>query len=327
MKEKVIFYPACGHFEDSQWRIPMRAWVYEDRLLTSAISLLPGLLGVSGAGDIGTFNQRARAFVADSESREAIRFRFDDDPAGLDRSFSTDRTDENGIVEGELVLAAEEAEDLLTRQGSGNGWLSFRASSGHEGAGRIQLIPADGLSVISDIDDTIKVTGVPDGAETVVRNTFFRDFVAAPGMADAYSALGATAFHYVSGSPFQLYQVLAEFLLGPAAFPRGTFHLKITPKDLLSGRTWDALCRLMIDPDGTRNHKLAEIGSLMDRFPGRRFILIGDSGEKDPEIYREILESSRGPQVHKIYIRDVTKARESEEGRKRLEGMEPIPGH
>ncbi len=60
----------------------------------------------------------------------------------------------------------------------------------------------------------------------------------------------------------------------------------------------------------------------MGRFPKRRFILIGDSGEKDPEVYREI--QRRFPaQVQEIMIRDVTNALANDPAR--LEGMTVIP--
>ena len=60
----------------------------------------------------------------------------------------------------------------------------------------------------------------------------------------------------------------------------------------------------------------------MGRFPKRRFILIGDSGEKDPEVYREI--QRRFPaQVQEIMIRDCIDALARAPAR--LEGMTVIP--
>jgi phosphatidate phosphatase APP1 len=40
-------------------------------------------------------------------------------------------------------------------------------------------------------------------------------------------------------------------------------------------------------------------------FPKRRFILVGDSGEKDPEIYGALARSQPG-RIVGIFIRDVT---------------------
>jgi len=47
------------------------------------------------------------------------------------------------------------------------------------------------------------------------------------------------------------------------------------------------------------------IEPLMKQFPKRQFILIGDSGERDPEIYGELARKFPA-QVSHIYIRDVT---------------------
>ncbi len=103
-------------------------------------------------------------------------------------------------------------------------------------------MPSEGLSVISDVDDTIKVTQIPAGSSTVIRNTFLRPFVAAPENGDALSAVEGRSFHYVSGSPWQLYEPLSQFAEGPdGQYPRGTWHMKTVTKNLLSGDTWNSL--------------------------------------------------------------------------------------
>ena len=73
-----------------------------------------------------------------------------------------------------------------------------------EVAGRMRLIEPEGLSVISDVDDTIKITEIPAGPAIVMRNTFLRPYNAVPGMLENYGAFGTdTSFHYVSGGPWQ----------------------------------------------------------------------------------------------------------------------------
>jgi phosphatidate phosphatase APP1 len=190
--------------------------------------------------------------------------------------------------------------------------LTYRVvSAGHDGGGRIQLLKPNGLSVISDIDDTIKITELPAGMGIVVRNTFFRDFVAVPGMARRYRDLGADGFHYVSGSPWQLFRPLSEFL-EKAGFPMGSFHMKFTPKNVFTLDTWRSLSKLI--GDATFNQKVKQISRILRHFPERRFILVGDSGERDPEVYRKIREDF-GAQIQDIWIRDVVH---------RLEGMKII---
>lgn len=309
MREQVTFYRSYGFKDRDGWSIPLRAWVHEPRLLSAVTGRLSAALGVSDEHELATFQRRFRHFVADSESREALSLRFEQDDQDrriVGAEGQAARTDLNGLVAGSLTLSDLEAQTLLERQGSTSGWLAFRASSaGHDGVGHVQLIPPTGVSVVSDIDDTVKETHIPAGSREVLRNTFFRRFVAAAGMAEMYRAIGDAAFHYVSGGPFQLYEPLEEFLFDEAAgFPAGSLHMKVIPKNLLSLSTWDSVERLLLNPDATVDHKVAEISTLMRRFPGRRFVLVGDSGEKDPEVYRAV-RATFGAQVQEIRIRDV----------------------
>ena len=136
------------------------------------------------------------------------------------------------------------------------------------------------------------------------QNTFFKNFTAAPKMEDFYTSLGSASFHYVSGSPWQLYSPLGDFMAG--TYPEGTFHMKNVPTNLLSPKTWKDLLKLT--GDATIEQKLIQITEIIRRFPNRQFILVGDSGEHDPEIYRQ-LQDRFGDQVQEIWIRDVVNVR------------------
>jgi phosphatidate phosphatase APP1 len=102
-------------------------------------------------------------------------------------------------------------------------------------------------------------------------------------------------FHYVSGSPWQLYLPLATFLQ-KEGFPAGSFHLK------LFRLTDSTAFSLLSSQEAT---KLAAIEPILAAFPGRRFVLVGDSGEQDPEIYGKIARKY-GRQIAAILIRNVT---------------------
>ena len=152
----------------------------------------------------------------------------------------------------------------------------------------------DRLTIVSDIDDTIKVSTVSDRRELLM-NTFVRDFRSVDGMASIYrqwQAAGAM-FHYVSSSPWQLFDSL-EQMLGDCDFPQGTMHLR-------NFRLRDQfLKKVMIRRQG----KASAIKRLVQNLPSHNFILIGDSGEKDPEIYQKI--ARRYPeQIQGIFIRDL----------------------
>jgi phosphatidate phosphatase APP1 len=211
------------------------------------------------------------------------------------------RSGDGGFVAGRIVLPDAEA----TRIASGlpPRWLQIRAvlrqADRRAFVGAVQLIEPSGLSVISDIDDTIKETNVLDRRE-MARNTFARPFRAVAEMADLYAswmreAAGGIAFHYVSAGPWQLFEPLEQFRQA-GGFPPGSFHLREFSVKRSSA---------FASPDASRAHKLATIERLMKSYPQRRFILVGDSGEQDPEVYGEI--ARRFPrQIERVLIRDVT---------------------
>ena len=256
---------------------------------------------------------RADGFIADSESRETISFSFDDDPENrqyrLRNAEGDSDTDRNGLIEGKITLADETVQALLAAQNSDDGWLTFRAvSDDHGGVGRVRLIGAEGISVISDIDDTIKMTNIPSGEAEVLKNTFFREFMAAPCMSGLYQSFGNNvAFHYVSGGPWQMYGPLTEFLFGEeAGFPEGTFHMKNVRTNPFESESYADVWKLIGSGSQqvTLEQKIGQISALLRDFPQRKFVLIGDSGEKDPEVFAVIRE--RFPdQVAEIRIRDV----------------------
>jgi phosphatidate phosphatase APP1 len=151
--------------------------------------------------------------------------------------------------------------------------------------------------VISDIDDTIKITEVRN-RHALLRNTFLREFTSVPRMAEFYQLIARSndaQFHYVSASPWQLHVAIVEFL-EIHNFPRGTFVMK---EFRWKNRTF---LSLFSDPE---KYKPTVIEPLLKRFPKRHFILIGDSGERDPEIYAA-LARQYPEQIAAVYIRDVT---------------------
>jgi phosphatidate phosphatase APP1 len=178
-------------------------------------------------------------------------------------------------------------------------------------AGCVHIVPDSGISVISDIDDTVKVTNVANRRE-LLKNTLLREFSAVPGMADVYRRWQAegTVFHYVSASPWQLSSCLCGFL-DEVGLPAGSMHLKLfrlkdsTPLGRLPSR---------------KRSKRRVIEQIMNDFPGRRFLLIGDSGERDPEVYAAVARR-RPAQVAGIAIRLVESKMPPRKQRERLDRL------
>jgi len=327
-RRQVTFYPTYGYMDGDTWVIPLRAYVHRDRrmwerLVTrqvrSRFNLRPE--------EADNFRYRIRDFVTNSRSGRDVQIEFENDPQdqkfgiiGNDGMFV--ESDNYGYIVGNLRIHKERAQELLDAQEGDDNWLRYSTvSDRYYGEGKFELIEPEGLSVVSDVDDTIKITEIPAGSRIVVRNTFFKDYTAAPGMVEKYKDYEDATFHYVSGSPWQLFDPLHSFLIEEAGFPRGTFHMKTVRKNIFRLGSWSDLRELATDEMVTFNQKINQISQLFIHFPDREFILIGDSGERDPEVYNTIRD--RFPeQVREIIIRDVLNHRNIEP--ERLDGMNII---
>ncbi|KAF9979327.1 hypothetical protein BGZ73_000021 [Actinomortierella ambigua] len=174
---------------------------------------------------------------------------------------------------------------------------AFHEEMPEECHGVVNLIEPEGISVISDIDDTIKETNVPAGTRIILRNTFLSDMQEVEGMAGVYKSWWqrGAAIHYVSNSPWQLIPSLLDFFHSHE-FPPGSAHLRLH----------DSVIKAYFMTPG--EHKRRTIREILEDFPQRQFILVGDSGEIDLEIYTE-MAVLYPKQIRKIFIRDITTAR------------------
>ncbi len=337
-EKRVTFYTTYGYQNASGWNIPFKIWVHEEPDFARRLVARMAQGELQERADIeeltaaqkDRFIFRTHGFIADSESRERVHFRFDSDPENalfeIRDANGHGATDRNGLIEGSITITRERAQQLLRAQKSASGWLTFGAvSDNHGGVGRVRLIEPLGLSVISDVDDTIKVTEIPLGETAVLRNTFFEEFRATPCMESMYSSMDTTAaFHYVSGGPWQMYQPLREFLFSDrGGFPEGSFHMKNVRTNPFESESYQDIWSLIASGSQqvTFDQKVQQISELLRRFPERDFILIGDSGEKDPEVFAEI-RGNFADQLVEIRIRDVVNDAENNPGR--LEGMTVI---
>lgn len=329
-RREVLFYTSYGYLDGDDWVIPSRVLVQKKRRwLQGLITWTIDLTSDYTDDQIDIFRYRLRNIVANSKGRRTVTIRLNTGKQEyrfqiMDRYGDFPKTDRNGIIRGELRIPVDIASEIMRYKQKDNGWLTLELRSGrYRGSGRVQLIESEGLSVISDIDDTVKVTEIPAGGRVVVRNTFFKDYQAAPGMAEMYEKWQDASFHYVSGSPWQLFHSLSSFLFSnKAGFPEGTFHMKSARKNPLTISSWRDLLAYVTNENLTFEQKIEQISVIFNHFPERKFILIGDSGEKDPEVYSAI--RNRYPaQVKEIYIRDVINDRALNP--ERLSGMTIIP--
>ena len=164
------------------------------------------------------------------------------------------------------------------------------------------LVPAaSSLVVVSDVDDTVLRTGLTEGfvavRQTLTRNAATRRAV--PGMAQLYAAIerhrtksaGQPSFFYLSTGPWNLYEMLTEFL-----------SLRNFPKGVLMLTDWGPQERYVMRSG--KQHKRLALSRLFASFPHSKFLLIGDSGQNDPYVYVEAAREHPG-RVRAIVILDV----------------------
>ena len=199
-----------------------------------------------------------------------------------------------------------------------------RAVSGHDGEFEVALRPAPGEAfppgrheaevrvqdvkalasvlvvapgapclLVSDFDDTVAVTNVTE-LRKVARSTFFQTAETLPavqGMARLYQcfARAGAPVTFVSGSPVQLAPRIVRFL-ERNEFPPAALHLRNLGWETVRG-----------------GYKEPALARLAARFPELRFVLVGDSGERDPEIYAAFQRAHPG-RVLRAYIRKATPA-------------------
>lgn len=296
--ESVMLFTTQARFNelDKVWQVPVHGWIFEresDSLWRKAtVKSLGKVFGLDDDVDLqqnALFRQRAQYFLVDNEGNKQLSLRV------ADQTIRSDKSGANGHFSASTILPIAHFNPARTEH-----WLPITVipppQDARQFTSNIQLMHATGTSVISDVDDTIKISNVLDKKE-LMHNTFVREFEAVPGMSTLYHywhTQGAD-FHYVSASPWQLYPALTGFLQR-AGYPHGSFHMKqFRVKD-------ESFHNLFISP---LEYKVPLISELILAYPQRQFILVGDSGEKDPEVYAEILR--RFPaQIKKIYIRNVT---------------------
>lgn len=155
------------------------------------------------------------------------------------------------------------------------------------------------VGVISDIDDTLTDTDVTHKLD-MLKNTFFHntyDVKIFPGAPQAFVAIAgmSTSFlptlpvFYLSGSPWALHSRISE-AFDRVGLPRGATILR----------------RYTQEPLNPYDFKHPHLLEIVDAHPERKWILFGDSGEKDPEVYRTLIEERPGV-VEAVFIHNVTK--------------------
>jgi phosphatidate phosphatase APP1 len=316
-EEQIVFYPSFASRTSGgrAWNLVIQGCVFDPRIpwlrRTPVMGLIKRAMRIDRAAD-EFFRQRMRQFLMAGLKGRSVTVSM----AG--QQYHVADSDYMGLFRGTIELPDELASELARSSENSGRWLEWQALLGtsdtREMSGCLQLVEPTGVSIISDVDDTIKHSNVSNRRD-LFRNTFARHFVPVAGMPELYRdcAAAGAVFHFVSGSPWQLYEPLREFCRAEG-YPCGSFHLK-------RFRFREAARKLRMSPQ--KAHKRAAIEPILAAFPHRRFVLIGDSGEQDPEIYGH-LSREFSDQIIGIFIRAIRgETRDSERIQAAFAGTNP----
>ena len=301
-EHQVTLFPSLGYYDSQRgcWRAQIHGRVYSAgpvplgrRLLLKGLRRAMNAAPEQLASD--TFRQRIDGFLTSPEGRRRIVLEIAGERHQIRR-----RSRRNGAFWGWINLPSRTAYPS-------HSWTETvhlcRADNAVRPAGTVAgtlfLVQPQGVSIVSDIDDTIKLTETTS-KKRMLANTFLHPFAAVQGMPELYQHWQQSGcdFHYVSRSPWELYEPLAE-LCSSSGFPAGSMHLRYF-------RVSDEVTKRLRPV--RHSAKAGIIAGLLKRMPRRQFVLVGDSGEKDPEIYGFLAD--RFPeQVAAILIREVDDAR------------------
>jgi phosphatidate phosphatase APP1 len=226
---------------------------------------------IAGARVLASFGELRAETTADEEGFFEVRFRLAEPLDGSSRWHPVEL-------------------ELLSPPSPGGGEVR---SKGHV------LVPRGaGFGVISDLDDTVvrsSATNLLKMAWIVVRNNAHTR-LPFEGVGAFYEALrrgkegdSSNPIFYVSSSPWNIYDLLEDFL-NVHGIPPGPLFLKDWSPTVLGKH---------------QDYKLGVIRKLLETYEDMPFVLIGDSGEEDPEIYLQVIRE-HPKRIKTVYIRDVT---------------------
>ncbi|PKS10892.1 hypothetical protein jhhlp_002650 [Lomentospora prolificans] len=288
MLDNVAFKP--GRF--NSWQAEFVTAVFERESKERLVDLVGAIARIIGLADeaheFATLEERLLPFVWDLRPGRRLA------AAHGEKRLALGPTGPNGI-----------ASDLVKLPAGKPGALAKTNASVPQGVTGIlsswtYFAEPEGWSVISDVDDTIKVTLTNDPIG-ILRETFINTPRPIRGMPELYATLKGmlpqdTPWFYLSASPYNLYPFLREFR--NQYYPPGAI--------LLREVSWRTIAGLLTAlTTGTEKYKSERLDRIHSWFPKRKMILVGDSTQSDPEAYGELYRLYPG-WVKCILIRKAT---------------------
>ena len=229
--EEMMLFPNIGFQRDANnWRLNVHGWRFhssrKNRFLGESSSSLGQRLArlFASSEQIVYYNDtfqrdRLEPFMVEDARSERIQIIINSK-----HNYST-KTDNEGQFRTSFIVPNADIHHLKTD----NEVITYQAigDNGDISEGKIYLLERRGLSIVSDIDDTIKISEVLDKIR-LVANTFIHGFRVVEGMPEVYRKWKQRyncSVHYLSAMPDQLYTVTRDFVQAQK-FPEGTFHMR-----------------------------------------------------------------------------------------------------
>jgi len=164
------------------------------------------------------------------------------------------------------------------RVGGVVGTVDYTVNGADTGNATGYLVPSQGITIVSDIDDILRVTKVWNPFEAL-NNTFVRPYMPWMNMPSVFSQWAASSngggsgspvtssayhFHYLTTTPEQLTRTYMNFIY--AHYPLGSFDTR--PLNLSN-------------PSSVIRPREFLLRQLLQSFPQRRFVLVGDTSNND----------------------------------------------
>ena len=294
--EEIVFFPAFAAHDATNdlWEAEVEGWIYDPEQRRAAHAVLDQAIEHETTNltesQRAVFKERVFFFLTNHRRRESVAIRLGN------KTYPLGQTRDDGRFSGRVrfnrgELDSQYSSDILPFQ------AVLAQGDSRVFSGEIHLINSTGVTVVCDIDDTIKISQVTN-QHLLAKNMFCEPFRPVPGMNGLYRHLAhheSAEFWYVSASPWQLFEPLSAFVRSNG-YPNGIFCLRD-----FQGKHGSLRGFLR----SAEKHQTGVIEPLMKKFPARQFVLIGNSGQRDPEIYAA-LAHKYPRQVESIYIREVT---------------------
>lgn len=222
-----------------------------------------------------------------------------------------------GVINAKGGVQSVELPYRTTSEGDFDAWLTLRNTTGpnggylmagnatdhiqalnvytngtNSGNATMYFVPPTGFTIVSDIDDILRVTKIYDPKEGLL-NSFARPFVAWEDMPEIYANWSATIpnfhFHYLTTTPEQITRNYMEYIF--KTYPLGSFDTR--PLNFSDVSATLAIRRALLD-------------KIFQTYPGRRFVLMGDTTNSDVmKDYPQLAKDYPG-QVQCIFLRNTT---------------------